>query len=164
MKKNYLRLAALVLTMAAAQTALAVDFPYAKAPADGETYILASRSNPTNFWTRTSWDGAYYFLSLADAKADFERQKADGAKQLEDGRKTLSAKRAEVKKQLEDAEKKLSEGKAQYEEEKAKGEKDLNEAEKKYAAAKKDAEDTLADVKRQIDALVEIHVGTFALE
>ena len=70
MKKNYFRLAALALAMTAVQTVLAVDFPYAKAPADGETYILASRSNPTNFWTRTNWDGAYYFLSLADAKAN----------------------------------------------------------------------------------------------
>lgn len=68
MKNDYLKLAALAMAMTAAQTALAVDFPYAKAPVDGETYILASRSNPTNFWTRTSWDGAYYLLPLADAK------------------------------------------------------------------------------------------------
>ncbi|MGX8697214.1 MAG: hypothetical protein ACSW8D_12590, partial [Prevotella sp.] len=69
MKKNYFRLAFVALAMMAVQTALALDFPYAKTPTDGERYILASRSNPTNFWTRTSWDGAYYLLSLADAQA-----------------------------------------------------------------------------------------------
>ena len=69
MKKNYFRLAFVALAMMTVQAALALDFPYAKTPTDGERYILASRSNPTNFWTRTSWDGAYYLLSLADAQA-----------------------------------------------------------------------------------------------
>ncbi len=88
---------------------------------------------------------------LADAKADFERQKEDGAKQIEDGKKTYAAKKKEVMQQLSDAEKELEEGKAQFEEEKAKGEKELDEAEEKYAAGKKEAEETLADVKRQIE-------------
>ena len=68
MKKNYFRLAAVALAMTAAQSALAIDFPYAQELTDGHTYILASRSNPTNYWTRTSWDGAYYLLPLSDAR------------------------------------------------------------------------------------------------
>ena len=88
---------------------------------------------------------------LADAKADFERQKADGAKELEDGKRTLAAKKKEVNKQLKDAEKELAEGKAQFEKEKADGEKKLKEAEDEYAAGKSEAEETLADIKRQIE-------------
>lgn len=68
MKKNYFRLAAVALAMTAAQSTLAIDFPYAQELTDGQTYFLASRSNPTNYWTRTAWDGAYYLLPLADAR------------------------------------------------------------------------------------------------
>lgn len=68
MKKNYLKLMALSAAMLTATGVQAVDFPYAQTPTDGQSYILASRSNPTNFWTRTSWDGAYYVLPLADAQ------------------------------------------------------------------------------------------------
>ncbi len=88
---------------------------------------------------------------LADAKQEFERQKADGAKQIEDGKKTFAARKKEALEELEKAEKELADGKATFEEEKAKGEKELNDAEKKYADGKKEAEETLADVKRQID-------------
>ena len=68
MKNNYLKLMALSAAMLTATGVQAVDFPYAQTPTDGQSYILASRSNPTNFWTRTSWDGAYYVLPLADAQ------------------------------------------------------------------------------------------------
>ena len=69
MKKNYLMRAALAVTMlTAAGQAGAVEFPYAQVPADGQTYVLASRSNPTNYWMRTSWDGAYYLMPYNDAK------------------------------------------------------------------------------------------------
>lgn len=68
MKKNYLKLMALSAAMLTATGVQAVEFPYAQTPTDGQSYILASRSNPTNFWTRTSWDGAYYVLPLADAQ------------------------------------------------------------------------------------------------
>ena len=68
MRKNYLKLAAVALAMTAAQSALAVDFPYAQTPADGQTYTLASRSNPTNYLMRTSWDGAFYLMPLSDAQ------------------------------------------------------------------------------------------------
>ncbi len=68
MKKSYLKLMALSAAMLTATGVQAVDFPYAQTPTDGQSYILASRSNPTNFWTRTSWDGAYYVLPLADAQ------------------------------------------------------------------------------------------------
>ncbi len=68
MKKSYLKLMALSAAMLTATGVQAVEFPYAQTPTDGQSYILASRSNPTNFWTRTSWDGAYYVLPLADAQ------------------------------------------------------------------------------------------------
>ena len=68
MKINYLKLMALSAAMLTATGVQAVEFPYAQTPTDGQSYILASRSNPTNFWTRTSWDGAYYVLPLADAQ------------------------------------------------------------------------------------------------
>lgn len=68
MKKKYLKLMALSAAMLTATGVQAVEFPYAQTPTDGQSYILASRSNPTNFWTRTSWDGAYYVLPLADAQ------------------------------------------------------------------------------------------------
>jgi len=38
----------------------AIDLPYAQAPADGKTYILASRLKPASYLRKTSWDGALY--------------------------------------------------------------------------------------------------------
>ena len=68
MMKNYMKIVVVALAMMATTTVSAVEFPCAKAPVDGQTYILANLSNPTNYWTRTSWDGAYYLLSYNDAK------------------------------------------------------------------------------------------------
>jgi hypothetical protein len=42
---------------------MAVEFPtIGEAPQNGKFYTLASRSNPSNFMTRTSWDGAFYLM------------------------------------------------------------------------------------------------------
>lgn len=61
MKKNYAKLALLALALVASASASAIEFPtIGGAPEDGKVYILTSRSNPSNFWTRTSWDGAFY--------------------------------------------------------------------------------------------------------
>lgn len=66
MKKN-LRNWLLALGLVAAMPATAVDFPQVgEAPQDGKSYILISRSNPTQFWSRTSWDGAFYLLPYGE--------------------------------------------------------------------------------------------------
>ena len=67
MKKNYFKTAVAAMMLLSAQSSMAVVFPYAQTPVEGGTYILASRTNPTNYWSRTSWDGAYYYLSLQDS-------------------------------------------------------------------------------------------------
>ena len=36
-------------------------------PVDGGKFILVSASNPTGFMSRTSWDGAFYFLGESDS-------------------------------------------------------------------------------------------------
>lgn len=61
MKKNYAKQALLALALVTSVSASAIEFPaIGGAPEDGKVYILTSRSNPSNFWTRTSWDGAFY--------------------------------------------------------------------------------------------------------
>ena len=63
MKQNYVKKGLLALLFCAATPAMAIDFPFiGQAPQDGKTYTLISRSNPTNFMTRTSWDGAFYVM------------------------------------------------------------------------------------------------------
>lgn len=67
MKKNYLKHWLLAIGVLAAVPTMAVDFPpVGEAPQEGKSYILISRSNPTQFWSRTSWDGAYYLLPYGD--------------------------------------------------------------------------------------------------
>ena len=63
MTKNYFKLMVLAAGLLSATTASAVNLPYAKLPADGKTYILASRLKPTSYLRRTSWDGAFYLQS-----------------------------------------------------------------------------------------------------
>lgn len=61
MKKNYAKQALLALALVTSVSASAIELPtIGGAPEDGKIYILTSRSNPSNFWTRTSWDGAFY--------------------------------------------------------------------------------------------------------
>ena len=83
MKKIYLRQLLVLVAMMVASTAWAVDFPkVGKTPVDGGKYVLVSYVNPNNYFTRTSWDGAYYLLPYADSHfADH----AFTAHQAEDG-------------------------------------------------------------------------------
>ena len=71
MMKNYVRQCLLSVALTAAVPAMAIDFPdVTQTLTDGGTYILISRSNPTQFWSRTSWDGAYYLLPYGDQYKD----------------------------------------------------------------------------------------------
>ena len=60
MRKNYFKQVLLAAGLLSAVTVSAVDLPYAKAPADGKTYILVSRLKPASFVRKTSWDGSLY--------------------------------------------------------------------------------------------------------
>ena len=60
MLHNYIKQMALATGLLLTLTASAIELPYAKAPADGSTYILSSRLKPASYLTRTSWDGALY--------------------------------------------------------------------------------------------------------
>ena len=63
MKQNYVKQALLAFAFCATMPTFAIEFPsIGEAPQNGKTYMLLSRSNPTNFMTRTSWDGAFYLL------------------------------------------------------------------------------------------------------
>ena len=63
MKQNYVKQALLAVAFCATTSALAIEFPsIGEAPQNGKVYMLLSRSNPTNFMTRTSWDGAFFLL------------------------------------------------------------------------------------------------------
>ena len=63
MKKNYAKQALLALALFATAPTFAIEFPsIGEAPQNGKTYMLLSRSNPTNFMTRTPWDGAFYLM------------------------------------------------------------------------------------------------------
>ena len=83
MKKFYIRQLLVLVAMMVASTAMAVDFPkVGKTPVDGGKYVLVSYVNPNNYFSRTSWDGAYYLLPYADSHfADH----AFTAHQAEDG-------------------------------------------------------------------------------
>lgn len=58
MRKTYAKNLLLSFALMTAATAEAINVPCAKAPEDGKNYILVSRSNPQNYWNRTTWDGA----------------------------------------------------------------------------------------------------------
>lgn len=60
MRKDYFKQVLLAAGLLTATTVSAVDLPYAKAPAEGKTYILVSRLKPTSFVRETSWDGSLY--------------------------------------------------------------------------------------------------------
>lgn len=64
MTKNYLKqLLLTIVLLASASNVLAIDFPkIGEYPVDGNEYILVSYVKPDIFFTRTSWDGAYYLL------------------------------------------------------------------------------------------------------
>ena len=60
MRKDYFKQVLLAAGLLTATTVSAVDLPYAKAPAEGKTYILVSRLKPTSFVRETNWDGSLY--------------------------------------------------------------------------------------------------------
>lgn len=64
MTKNYFKqLLLTIVLLASASNVLAIDFPkIGEYPVDGNEYILVSYVKPDIFFTRTSWDGAYYLL------------------------------------------------------------------------------------------------------
>lgn len=62
MRRFYTKLVLSALCLSA-MPAMAIDFPtVGEAPQNGKYYTLMSRSNPTNYMTRTSWDGAFYLM------------------------------------------------------------------------------------------------------
>ena len=63
MKKNYLRIAALLAAVVSSTSAMAIDPPtIAQELVDGATYTLINYAKPDLYLSRTSWDGAYYLL------------------------------------------------------------------------------------------------------
>lgn len=76
-----LLLGAMLLTTA---NAMAIDFPkIGRAPVDGGSYVLVNYARPNLFFSRTSWDGAYYLRPLADSQYETHaftaHQSADGS-------------------------------------------------------------------------------------
>ncbi len=69
MRKNYFFFAA-ALAMGWCATAQAVDLPTLPlaAPVNGGKYVLVNAYTPTGYMSRTSWDGAFYFLGKDDSK------------------------------------------------------------------------------------------------
>ena len=69
MKKFNFRQLLVLVALMTASTAMAIDFPkVGKTPVDGGKYVLVSYVNPNNYFSRTSWDGAYYLLPYADSQ------------------------------------------------------------------------------------------------
>jgi len=66
--RRTLHLLTLALLFVAGQ-AMAVDRPTTKAggPTSGKKYILVNAYNPTGYMSRTTWDGALYFLGESDS-------------------------------------------------------------------------------------------------
>ena len=64
MKQNYLRTALVSLFVGLASMAMAIDYPNypTQTVTDGGQYVLCNLAVPTGYMSRTSWDGAYYFL------------------------------------------------------------------------------------------------------
>ena len=70
MKQNYVRMALMSLMMGMATMVMAIGYPKypTQAPAEGGKYVLCNLAVPTGYMSRTSWDGAYYFLGKDDSK------------------------------------------------------------------------------------------------
>ncbi len=69
MRKYYLRLIMIVAAMSVSAISMAVEFPkVGRTLTDGATYTLVNYAKPNIFLARTSWDGAYYLLPLADSQ------------------------------------------------------------------------------------------------
>ncbi len=72
MKQNYLRMTLLSLVMGIGAMLYAFDYPNypTQTPTEGGKYVLCNLAVPTGYMSRTSWDGAYYFLGKDDSKYD----------------------------------------------------------------------------------------------
>jgi len=68
MKQNYKQIKRCLATLAlvlCASSVWAIERPsIGRTLTDGQTYTLVSFTNPSNFLSRTSWDGAYYLLDI----------------------------------------------------------------------------------------------------
>lgn len=64
MKKNLLRFGAMSALLVTSLSATAIDPPQlpTSSLSSGEKYILFNKARPDGFWSRTSWDGAFYYL------------------------------------------------------------------------------------------------------
>jgi len=74
MKKIYQLCLAAALIGGGNLAAQAIDRPTTPAgmPVDGQQYVLVNACSPTGYMSRTSWDGALYFLGATDSKyADY---------------------------------------------------------------------------------------------
>lgn len=68
MKKNFLRIAALLAAVVSSTSAMAIDPPtIAQELVDGATYTLINYAKPDLYLSRTSWDGAYYLLDYGSS-------------------------------------------------------------------------------------------------
>lgn len=86
MKKHYLKSLALLCGSLLASTSMIAEIqpPQLKLETltDGEKYVLFNKATPNGYMSRTSWDGALYFLGANDSKyAEYEVE----AVQNEDG-------------------------------------------------------------------------------
>ncbi|MBQ5982631.1 MAG: hypothetical protein IJL54_10745 [Prevotella sp.] len=69
MKRFTCKTLLLGMMMLTANNALAVDFPkIGSTLTDGTEYVLVSYAKPDLFFSRTSWDGAYYLRPFADSQ------------------------------------------------------------------------------------------------
>lgn len=70
MKHNYLSWLLGLAIVGTSLTAEAIERPKtpAGAPQEGGKYILVNAYNPTGYMSRTSWDGAFYFLGETDSR------------------------------------------------------------------------------------------------
>ena len=83
MKKNYFKLMAVAAALLTTVNGMAVELPYVKAPADGQTYMLVSRLKPANYTVPTGWDGSLYLqgydLNNITAAAVTAKKNDDGS-------------------------------------------------------------------------------------
>ena len=83
MRKITLKSLLLGVMLLTTANAMAIDFPkIGRAPVDGGSYVLVNYARPNLFFSRTSWDGAYYLRPLADSQYETHaftaHQSADG--------------------------------------------------------------------------------------
>jgi len=69
MKHNYMKMAFMAAFTCVASMAGAVDYPTypTQTLTEGGKYVLCNLANPTGYTSRTSWDGAFYFLGETDS-------------------------------------------------------------------------------------------------